>query len=786
MYTGIIYVGWYLSYHFFRYLNFKSLETLLVQYPDARFRLKIIAPKGHRQERYGELLSKPTILKYAKQGFDVTTVIQDEEPSFYKGTPAYRYWLDTFERSFKHNQSSIFIPAFAVDIFPAPYHLLMYDIFARLSVEGGVYADLSWLHLQPLPVLSRLQEGRSVAGYKMRIACHNAPLPSPNGPNNTRPLGYCRASGLFVLSKAHPVASCLLHQYSHPSFQQCLHDDLISQGAFCIERSLRTCFASTRSINALEERWVTDGHPIDNATCYVDHRRIHMHSRITSHNRRAIPASCRTLHRDHVDLLLDPPSNATQPPYRLGDHRRALWLNIAGFFPEWLVPEPSSLVERLIAQNNDQLKQLYRRRWHQNLEIADSAALDAYTQAATCHPYYVDGNDTLANRQRARMSCALTFVVPGFMKAASTYLFDSLAAHPWVVNALRGFDYKEAGCYTPDITANGSVRALRMTCYPFVEEQDQVVFGDGSIVYAPRRSVVTALLRDNPEVKVLFAVRDPIDRAMSLHRFEYSTYKSLGISNINECLHEVFGHRTFLVWRTLALNATRSQTFNTTMRTQFRHLLAERFYSDVQRLFRSPPAKLRCYRIVFDSLYFPQIFFWAQHVPRRNLRVVNMHKLQTSSLSTSAKEAALQETPIVDQFDLQSLFRSSLMGRSTDELVRLFRWRTDATAAITATDAGVDQKSRSVAVTHRALGTAATPAVEAASRSMFRPLQKKLSRLRGKKRLGDVRSTRDDHVRDGNRTAHPPSLDQQYLRYQFNAIYKYVRLPRCCFYIHSV
>lgn len=71
-------------------------------------------------------------------------------------------------------------------------------------------------------------------------------------------------------------------------------------------------------------------------------------------------------------------------------------------------------------------------------------------------------------RNQAQASCSLSFVMPGFMKAGSTYLFDLLTKHPQILMTLKGVGFKEAGCYYMEQLLNNRSHH-RMNCYPFVE-----------------------------------------------------------------------------------------------------------------------------------------------------------------------------------------------------------------------------------------------------------------------------------------------------------------------------
>jgi hypothetical protein len=57
-------------------------------------------------------------------------------------------------------------------------------------------------------------------------------------------------------------------------------------------------------------------------------------------------------------------------------------------------------------------------------------------------------------RRQAKHSIAPTFVIAGFMKSGTTWLFSTLAKHPQVIKNLRGPGFKETGCYLPRISTS--------------------------------------------------------------------------------------------------------------------------------------------------------------------------------------------------------------------------------------------------------------------------------------------------------------------------------------------
>ena len=115
---------------------------------------------------------------------------------------------------------------------------------------------------------------------------------------------------------------------------------------------------------------------------------------------------------------------------------------------------------------------------------------------------YVDGHPCC--RAQAQVSCAPTFVLPGFMKAGTTFAYDVITRHPQVLKAQRGVVFKETGCY---LDPRAAELPGRMQCFPFVPESQGLsttvagtahtmfAFGDGTVYYATRKHVAAAIQR---------------------------------------------------------------------------------------------------------------------------------------------------------------------------------------------------------------------------------------------------------------------------------------------------
>ena len=71
--------------------------------------------------------------------------------------------------------------------------------------------------------------------------------------------------------------------------------------------------------------------------------------------------------------------------------------------------------------------------------------------------------------------------------------------------------FKESGCYY-EYSIHSSTAYNRMSCFPFVEPHEPFIYGDGTVYYAQRYLIATYLKRENPNLKAIFIIRDPVER----------------------------------------------------------------------------------------------------------------------------------------------------------------------------------------------------------------------------------------------------------------------------------
>ena len=195
-----------------------------------------------------------------------------------------------------------------------------------------------------------------------------------------------------------------------------------------------------------------------------------------------------------------------------------VWLGGAADSNEWNQPSPTSLLGKLLKRIN-----LKKNNVVNFMERSQEPTCQASPQLK-CSNYMTFNSTHKSHLRHASSSCAPTFIVPGFMKAGTTFLYETLGKHPQVLKALRGVAFKETGCYLePQMTEKK--RDQRMQCFPFLEngEAGHFAFGDGTVYYNNRVAIPSYIQHDNANARAVFVVRNPIDRLISHFKFAYKS-----------------------------------------------------------------------------------------------------------------------------------------------------------------------------------------------------------------------------------------------------------------------
>lgn len=236
---------------------------------------------------------------------------------------------------------------------------------------------------------------------------------------------------------------------------------------------------------------------------------------------------------------------------------RVVWLGRLGISGLWY-PQPyasSSLLSSLI--NSIKLTRVGTMERDEQCYVHRRAANGRCSTYATTLPALVDAGitPTSFHTGREEQSCAPQIVIPGFYKSASSFVFNMIAAHPQVLMPLVGAQMKETNCYSGQVNSVSKLRK-RAFCYPYIEPTENFVTIDGTVYYATDATTAHSLVTDNPNLKVVFTVRQPMERLYSNFKFAIQTFQKFGAfdSFINQAFDEgrKFGRLRIMVSNVLA------------------------------------------------------------------------------------------------------------------------------------------------------------------------------------------------------------------------------------------
>jgi hypothetical protein len=412
-----VYLDWPYDDRTFTAENYKSLESVLNIYPNATFRVVLAAPNDAYVHKIGNQLSTTHFVKYTRRGYDIQVLPVSMMPGVRpKIAMDYRNkWLLTCCRRCNgkcRNGDHV-----------QPFHLLMYLRLTKLHRRGGLFMDFSWLlhgHVQ-----SPVAQGYQILSHCNRDDADDVTMwqeeqrqQMPDKWVHAR----CFTSVAMVFNEPRSAAiECLLQKYENPTFLACVESDSLMGGAACIKASFDDCFKQLKLTNDLDG--LTESFDKSGAGAAAG--------------------------------LVDTGDWAVAPTTRL------FWMGhkaTSGFWPSDPWPH-GSLIEAVL--NQIEMRKLV-------FELPDSQC-----KVANMCNRYNPSLSLLAPFKKSsyetgveQASCSPRVIVPGFMKAASTFLFSAIAKHPQVLPPLKGAQMKETYCYHASPPRKLMKRAW---CYPYVE-----------------------------------------------------------------------------------------------------------------------------------------------------------------------------------------------------------------------------------------------------------------------------------------------------------------------------
>lgn len=474
-----VFLLWPLKVNDFSYINYKSFESLLLVYPHAKHRIIIPSEIPFFHYKTNMFFSNNHFLKYSKKGYDVDVLTLID----YEFQLGMRYW-----KHIKHKLNKF------DDIIP--FHLTMYLAFHLLYSYGGIYTDFTMLFEQNLSNFHH--------GFYFNTYCYDYTYTHTNTQEKESPKQLCYTSVILRFHKNAKILLCILQQYDDILFTKCLLNDVIYNGASCIEYALNNCYKKYEILNEF------------------DNKNILEYSSNNNNNIIQFPSIIQSF-PVHISSILNKNgvnqyTQLSELSHTLFAHSYAYWLGSYALLPILKTKNINDTLLNIFINNNDNL--LIDKDIHINI-------LNNNNNNTTTCAHYKDYTDiiqdySIANSDLYSKSCTPSLIFPEFMKTYSSYLNYLLTSHPNVLKALDS-------CYLIN-NNNKNLSNLfqyRHICYPFIEKDDMYISIASSFSIAIDYFSPQLIHNDNAYSKVIFLVRHPVDRMYAYYIDSYAKNQSI-------------------------------------------------------------------------------------------------------------------------------------------------------------------------------------------------------------------------------------------------------------------
>ena len=106
----------------------------------------------------------------------------------------------------------------------------------------------------------------------------------------------------------------------------------------------------------------------------------------------------------------------------------AVWLGASASSVEWKLPSSKSVLQQFLSEK----VRLKKDAVMNFINNSPDETCQSLKEQLNCSHYALAESAESAAHRQASMSCAPTFMLPGFMKSGTTFLFDTLGKHPQV------------------------------------------------------------------------------------------------------------------------------------------------------------------------------------------------------------------------------------------------------------------------------------------------------------------------------------------------------------------
>lgn len=460
-----------LLYWFFPFVNFTtenylSLESLLAIQPESKVRLMVNSFGLPPRYRFSDAMPASVFEKYSKRGYDVyLNAVSARTGHVYTEPKPYNIWLGG-EESFGDEISS--------RVSGYSFFTANRDWFSdpdSTSYDDAMNASVARFH-EPVAHLLALATMREDGGIYSDFHFHFLNVP-PRGyyfgdrqcsMKSDSPGHPQHTPFVMVFKPQDPLLECVLRDFDHdPKIPAMMRES--------IKR------ASAGSIYLVRDM--------------LDHcaRKIAFHNALPNHI-------------EDFGCTNDPHARtSTTLNSLLGTGKAAVFYGQSSSLVNWHYPAFRWLTESR--------QKIHLNKWHPTHK--------ACPIMPRCGEFLPDPTEPKRPAAQRGFKCPPHLIIAGFMKCASSTLFMTAVTHPQVLRPLNGPDFKEPGSYL-----YGSRSLSRPDDFPVIVPDDRFITADATMELSNPLSCSAGLIKkDNPRAKIVFAVRNPVDRLWSDYNFQF-------------------------------------------------------------------------------------------------------------------------------------------------------------------------------------------------------------------------------------------------------------------------
>ena len=488
--------------------SYAAMDSILHMYPSSSFKVLFTASRRIKMYRLGNMLSYYQFEKYVKRGYDISNEIVDVTKYPVKEQHLGGGWWKLHKDEFPAKLYNDREGDKTLSFLQSSYFRIM-----KLYEFGGLSFDFSAMFLRPLPedmeegyFFHQTCQGKEDQLHQIRFQNHSI-AERMDGILTQKKHPICVSSSIMMFKKpSSRLLKCVLQQFDDASstINKCpmfleAREYPLDEEYHCLAEAFKQC----------------------KQTLNMGKQSLSLKPSIYDFSKDL---------QKSVDIYNQAGSGLLR---LLETHSNIKLLSLGALAHSfiWRQPGPNSLFSKLTS-------------------ILQPTKYHPFHKDPKCHvpcsPFAPPSRQIRYADEELHLPthCAPHFVIPGTMKAATSFMFKALTTHPQVLPPIKGFQYKEAGAYLPAKFYNPEQYRHRVGFFPYISNRENYVTGDGTVVYSMFKEPYNRILADNQNMKFIFVVRNPVIRVISHWRYMYHViieYNKEIDSHINDMLdHNVY------------------------------------------------------------------------------------------------------------------------------------------------------------------------------------------------------------------------------------------------------